>query len=278
MSIETSGTVSGIWRHPVKSMAGEEIRSTEVTARGLVGDRAYALVDTETNRAAVVRTWGAKLLGFAARFESEPQENQPLPNVQIAAPDGTVIAHADIAKQFSATFDRPFSLLSQAPEGLLVEFPKGTLGGSLADLTEAPLAGSAAPGTFFDLAPLHLVATTTLESLQAAAPKTPIDVRRFRANFVVQTTGAPFVENTWAGRTIAIGDDVVIKVTMPCPRCVNVTAEQPGLPKDASLLRTIAKLNTQDLGDFGRLPCVGAYGEVVRPGRVLHGDEVRLLD
>lgn len=38
-------TVHAIWRYPVKSMLGEEMRAGEVTPRGIVGDRAYALVD-----------------------------------------------------------------------------------------------------------------------------------------------------------------------------------------------------------------------------------------
>jgi uncharacterized protein YcbX len=277
MSTAASGNIGGIWRYPVKSMAGEEIPATEVTPRGLLGDRAYALVDTKTNRAAVVRTWGARMLSYSARFEEEPAGDQAMPGVRVTTPDGSVIAGADIETKLAVEFDRPLHLLSQAPEGLLVEFPKGTLGGTLAELTEAPLAGSAAPGTFFDLAPLHLITTATLEQLQAATPNTRIDARRFRPNFVVQTD-TPLAENGWVGRNLAIGDQVVIKVTMACPRCVNVTAEQPGLNKDAGLLRTIGKLNTQDLGDFGVLPCIGVYAEVVQPGLVKKGDAVRVLD
>lgn len=276
MSTATVGSISSIWRHPVKSMAGEAIGATHVTMRGVVGDRAFALVDTQTNRAAVVRTWGSQLLSYAARFTQEPASDAAPPPVQITAPDGSLISGSDIETKLAAAFNRPLKLLEQAPEGLLVEFPAGTLGGALADLTEAPLAGSAAPGTFFDLAPLHLVTTATLEQLQKAVPQTPIDARRFRPNFVVQTD-EPLAENGWAGHAIAIGDQVVIKVTMPCPRCVNVTAGQPGLPKDSGLLRTIAKLNTQDLGDFGTLPCVGVYAEVVQPGFVRQGDAVRVL-
>ncbi len=277
MSTAASGTIGGIWRYPVKSMAGEEIGATRVTPRGLLGDRAYAIVDTKTNRAAVVRTWGARMLSYSARFDSEPAEDQALPAVRVTTPDGSVIEGAGIEAKLAAEFDRPLNLLSQAPEGLLVEFPKGTLGGTLAELTEAPLAGAAAPGTFFDLAPLHLVTTATLARLQDEAGATRIDPRRFRPNFVVQT-GTPLVENGWVGRNLAIGDEVVVKVTLACPRCVNVTAEQPGLAKDAALLRTISKLNTQDLGDFGLLPCIGVYAEVVQPGLVKQGDAVRMLD
>jgi uncharacterized protein YcbX len=44
------GSVVGLWRYPVKSMMGEELNGAEVTARGLLGDRAYALIDSSTGR------------------------------------------------------------------------------------------------------------------------------------------------------------------------------------------------------------------------------------
>ena len=37
-----------VCRYPVKSMMGEELNAVRVTGRGLLGDRAYALVDAET--------------------------------------------------------------------------------------------------------------------------------------------------------------------------------------------------------------------------------------
>jgi uncharacterized protein YcbX len=42
------GRVVGIWRYPVKSMMGEELNATQMTPRGVLGDRAFALIDEET--------------------------------------------------------------------------------------------------------------------------------------------------------------------------------------------------------------------------------------
>ena len=44
------GSVTGLWRFPVKSMRGERLDEAHVTERGLVGDRAYALIDTDTGK------------------------------------------------------------------------------------------------------------------------------------------------------------------------------------------------------------------------------------
>ena len=39
------GSVAALWRYPVKSMMGEELNSSQVTDRGLAGDRQFAVVD-----------------------------------------------------------------------------------------------------------------------------------------------------------------------------------------------------------------------------------------
>jgi uncharacterized protein YcbX len=36
-----AGSVVALWRYPVKSMMGEELNSSEVTDRGLLGDRQF---------------------------------------------------------------------------------------------------------------------------------------------------------------------------------------------------------------------------------------------
>jgi uncharacterized protein YcbX len=44
------GSIVALWRYPVKSMQGEELTSSEVTHRGLLGDRSLALVDVAEGR------------------------------------------------------------------------------------------------------------------------------------------------------------------------------------------------------------------------------------
>ena len=38
-------TITAIWRYPVKSMAGERVRSTQLTNTGLLGDRVVQVYD-----------------------------------------------------------------------------------------------------------------------------------------------------------------------------------------------------------------------------------------
>jgi uncharacterized protein YcbX len=91
------GTVVSIWRYPVKSMLGEELNSSYVTERGLVGDRSYALIDQETGKVASAknpRKWG-KLFDFRAAFIDAPQAVENIPAVRITFPDGTQIFSSD---------------------------------------------------------------------------------------------------------------------------------------------------------------------------------------
>jgi len=272
--------VTSLWRYPIKSMAGEELLTTQVTARGLVGDRGYALVDRSANKVATVRTWGADLLKYRAEFVGEPQRDSRLPAARITTPESEVLitTHPDIDARLSAALGRrALTLMAQPPSNVLLEVPAGTLSGAYAATTDFPL-GGAAPGTFFDYGAVHLIAASTIARLQSAHRTGRIDIRRFRPNIVVETDGEPFLENAWVGRTIALGEEVVLRVTIPCPRCVVTTLAQSDLPRDPAILRTIADLNTRDLGDFGQLPCVGVYADVVRAGTLRHGDTVRVTN
>src|SRR3989442_7961785 len=114
-------------------------------------------------------------------------------------------------------------------------------------------------GTFFDLAVVQLLTTATIDRLRALYPEGRFEVRRFRPNIVVSTgpEDQGFVENDWIGHTVAIGDDVRLVITGPCPRCVMITLPQGDLPKDSGILRTAAQHNGVN---------VGVYGSVVSGG------------
>jgi len=46
------GAVVSLWRYPVKSMMGEEVQTAQVRDHGLLGDRAYALLDRADGKVA----------------------------------------------------------------------------------------------------------------------------------------------------------------------------------------------------------------------------------
>jgi uncharacterized protein len=274
-------SVQSLWRYPVKSMAGEALVAVEVGVRGLAGDRAYALVDQSANRigsAKNARRFG-QLLQWRAQFVAPPQPDAPPPAVVVTRHDGGSwnSTDPDLPAQLAELFGPGVDFISSAPAGLMMEIAAGTLGGNHAATTEVPVSGGAAPGTLFNYGSVHLVTTATLAALAAACPAGNFAVTRFRPNIVVDGAADGFPENEWVGREVAIGGQVRLRVSIPCPRCVVTTLPRPDLPLDAAILRTIAERNRVDMGDFGQLPCVGVYAEVLETGAIRQGDAVRLL-
>ena len=124
-------------------------------------------------------------------------------------------------------------------------------------------------GTFFDGATVHLLTTATLARLSEIYPQGRFEVPRFRPNIVVEmSTGEQgFVEQTWIGHTLTIGDEVRLKISGPCGRCVMTTLAQGDLPKDSGILRTAVQHNQGH---------VGVYAVVVQGGTIMRGDRVRV--
>lgn len=258
--------ISSIWRYPVKSMGGEQIRSVQVSERGLEGDRAFALFDPATRKVGTAKSTRR----FASLLQCKAETLSP-GIARITLPDATVLQtdQPDAEEVLAHYFGAGIQLISGADGAVLMDFPAGTLGGKYIDLTEAPVASAAPPGTLFDLAPLFLVTTSTLRALAAAYPEGDFALERFRPNVVLDTGDAPaFIENTWVGQTIPLGGEVEVQVALPCPRCVMTTLPRPGLPLDPGILKTIARLNSLDLGDYGTLPCLGVYAAVTKSGRL----------
>jgi len=265
------GWVVAIWRYPVKSMLGEELNAAAVTERGLVGDRALALVDAATGKVASAknpRRWPT-LFDFRAAYVEPPGDDALLPPVRITFPDGETLTtdRADAEPRLAAAVGRPVRLARTAPGAATAEgyWPDHGWLPQRDEVFDFPLP----PGTFFDCAAVHLVTTATLDRLRALAPASRFEVPRFRPNFVIEAAGGAggFVENGWAGRTLALGE-VRLRIDGPCPRCVMTTLSQGSLPKDPDVLRAAVQ------GNRGN---VGVYASVVRPGRTRRGDRVELV-
>jgi uncharacterized protein YcbX len=282
--METVGTIKELRRYPVKSMLGESIDASEVTERGLAGDRAYALVDADTGKivsAKRPRLWG-RMFELHASLGAG---GAPV----IALPDGSTIDAADpnADRVLSDVLGRKVSLVSTAKDvGILEEVwieekqadPYGpVVGKEGADrLIEIPASIGAPAGTFFDYSALHLVTTGTLGRLADEYRDGRFDVRRFRPNIVVEVPEHDFVENAWVGRLLKIGDAVRTEVLAATPRCIMTTLPQEDLPKDTGILRTAAQINKQPFGPFEGQPCVGVYAEVLAGGTLRVGDPVVL--
>lgn len=260
-------------------MAAEALGSVMVLAEhGVQGDRAFAVLDVETGRIASAkhpRRWGA-LLDCRAGFVERLAQGELRGPVTITMPDGTTVHsdHADVDRVLSAALGREVRLVAQPPPQATYDEHRPVQDDSRGE----PLAVGAGTGTFFDFAPIHLVTSATLARLGELRPASRFEVARFRPNLVIDTgTAQGFVETDWLGQIVAIGDQVRLCVTFPCPRCVMTTLAQAGLPADPEILRTAAAHNSQMFALLAkRMPIVGAYATIVRGGTIGVGDPVRL--
>lgn len=268
MATSDVGTVASLWRYPVKSMMGEELNASLVTERGLLGDRAFALVDRETGKvvsAKEPRKW-ARMFEFRASYAVPPGGNG-LPPMRIALPDGSIVTSdlPNLNEVLSRELGREVALAASAPDAPSLEEYWPDIEGLA--FREVVTDEAMPPGTFFDLAVVHVLTTATIDRLRELYADGRFEVRRFRPNVVVTGSDRGFVENDWIGRTLALGDEVRLEVTGPCPRCVMTTLPQYDLPKDPGILRAAAKHNAAN---------VGVYASVVRGGTVRRGDAVGL--
>ncbi len=268
------GTVTMLRRYPTKSMLGEARAALTVTARGIVGDRAWAVLDGETGKVASAKRpklWRG-LLGCAARTLDEGDGA-----VEIKLPDGTTrrAGDPDLDGRLSVLTGRAVRLASAPPAGAELDrsHPEEVLAKGLdADVASdiLKLGGGAPSGTSFDYAPLHLITSATLDAISAVLPDGAIETVRYRPNVVIRSpSGASgFVENDWVGATIRIGAAMALRVILQTPRCAIPTLSHGALPPRPGALRVTADYNRVEIPGFGNQPCAGVYAEVLHEGTV----------
>ena len=280
-----AGSVLSVLRYPVKSMMGEELTVADVTEGGLIGDRAYALIDNITGKIASAknpRKW-ARLFDCHANFVEPPRKGHPTPPVWIMLPVGSNITsdQPNANAVLSRFFGREVTLTKTAPDSPSLEEYWPDIDGLAhrETVTDETIALSSPKGSFFDYAVAHVLTTNTLNRLRELYPQGRFEARRFRPNVIVAVgKGEPdFVENSWVGLTVAIGESLMLSVTNPCPRCVMTTLPQADLPQDHGILRAAAQHNQPYVPALGSaMPSVGVYANVLRSGTVRRDDPVRL--
>lgn len=234
------GIVARLWRYPVKSMGGEQCESLDVNARGVEGDRLFALRDTNgkfgsgKNTRRFCRING--LFGFQAVYEGDI--------ATILFPDGRTMRgdHPDIHATLSNTLGQPVTLARE--EGI----------------------------SHLDAGPVHLLTTAALAWLRAAVPEVSADERRFRPNLLIEVPGNTQIERGWIGKMLSVGEEVRLRVSSATERCGMVAFAQADLPYDARILKCI----TQEAAlQFGVYAEVLVPGKIKRGDSVTLSPSVR---
>jgi uncharacterized protein YcbX len=293
------GVIHELYRYPVKSMAGERLDVAEVTRRGVVGDRAWAVRDDETHAITGGKRLPA-LMTCSARFLESPGRaaSRASARVQIELPDKTEVTSDDqsVHRRLSDVVGRKVSLCPlhaasdrrhyRAPKLGLAEmrrmFGVGT-GDPLPDFSMFPLSKlgeltlfATPPGSYYDAYPLHILTTASLEAMKQIAPQADFDVRRFRPNVLIETDqsapetdrGAPDLrEFGWCNATLSTGETAMV-VKIPTVRCSMPSRPQPGLGADTAVVKALAAHASR---------CIGVYAVITREGTIAVGDPVRVV-
>ncbi len=280
------GTLSQLWRYPVKSMAGEPLETASLTWRGIPGDRGWAIYD-ETRKGITGGKRLPRLRACAARYLEPPVAGAASPAAEITLPDGVRFHsdHDDASQRLSDYLGKRASFRALGPAGTETD-PRLTMQDEDEETVRAlnglwpgePMPDySAFPpdklrllrqGNFFDALPIHLITRTTLRTLETIAPDSVWDPRRFRMNLLVEsdaTDGYP--ELGWPGRRLRVGA-AVVELVAGCPRCVMVTQPVGDVPEDHRIMRTLVR-ETQHTA--------GVYARVAGEGVMRVGDTIELL-
>ncbi len=280
----SSGRVTSLFLHPIKSCRRVEVDSVTASATGLVGDREWQVVSgvkpvTQRGNAsmAVVSPTpiegGLRLSapGHAPIEVERPTAADSTSGSLIGVKVDTADAGDGAARWLSEVIGEDVRLVAMAP-GRSITVPDGL------DVFDQTIA-------FNDLSPALVANTASYEWLLERASE-PFPIERFRPNVVV-ATDEPFVEDTWARFRIG-GAEFARPVIWPrcaVPQVDQETGERHREP--AVVLRAhrwctsvpelseVARSVVENKGIFGIGCAIGPVGAEIAVGDTVEVDELR---
>ena len=212
------GRLVGLWRYPVKSMAGEPLDAAHVSWHGIDGDRRWAFVRP-----------GAVQSGFPwLTLRDRPDLNAYVPS--FADPDRPDISPTRVTTPSGADYDVVDPALGAElhPDGAqVIRQQRGV----------------------FDAFPLSLITTQTLARLGEMVGR-ELGPERFRPNLLIEATGKAFAEDDWVGCALRIGG-LTTRVDKRDGRCVVITIDPVTAERDPTILRAVATHRQGCLGVYG---------------------------
>jgi len=222
-------------------MAGERLDSAKIGWHGIEGDRRFAFRRL-ADRGAFPWLTASRLPELLLYTPTGRQDSaeEPLPT-HVLTPDGREYGLMDEAlRKEIATRHRADVELMQLRYGI------------------------------FDQASVSAIALGTIRSI-AREVGHDLDVRRFRPNVLIDTTGGqPFEEDHWVGKILEFGSEGMgpaISVTMQDKRCVMINLDPDTAEANAEVMKTVIRMNDN---------YAGVYGTVVKTGELRVGQVVRL--
>lgn len=216
------GKVESLWRYPVKSLIGEMLNDIDIDARGVSGDRAYAVSNLDGKQGSGKDTRRFKRIDGLFSMSAKTTDD----GVSIKFPDGISLTNKD---------ESIHSKLTQI------------LGQSVTLTKEAEI-------PHFDDGAVHILTTGSLSLLHALLPNSGIEPRRFRPNIVLDSQ---YSDQDIVGKTIKVGGSI-LEITHKTERCRMITIDQKDLDNRPEILKAVSKRFGLDFGVYARVLSTGS--------------------
>lgn len=240
------GTLASLRRYPVKSMAGEDLAEARVTFAGIMGDRAYAFIDTR-NKSDFPWMTGRQaheMILFRPRFIGPFQAEDEIPReeqyaIEVTTPEGRNFRMGD--EQFTRYLEERFG------RSLRLRFSERSM---------------------TDSRPISILGLGTVRALSEEIGM-DLDRRRFRENFYVEWQDPrPFFEDELIGRELQVGEKVKLQVVKKDARCVMIGIDPDTAKRSPHVFEHVSR-------KYGG--STGVYGAVLQEGIVRAHDTVCVI-
>lgn len=256
------GKVESLWRYPVKSMRGEELDEIFAGYAGVYGDRLFAFESSANRRGFPFFTGRDKreMIRYRARFRNPEKASRPV-NFAEAEENGANPISAG-ATDLMIDVETPDGKTFAIDDPQLIDHLRAEVDGK----HELILLRSDKAMT--DCRPLSIFAVQTARKL-GQETSVDIDKRRFRANVYIDLESSDgFAEDKFVGKSLRIGEKVVVSVLERDPRCMMITLDPDTAEKSPAILKAVAQAHEG---------MAGVYGAVLVEGIIRKGDPIELL-
>src|SRR5579884_2291567 len=259
------GRVESLWRYPVKSMRGEELREAFAGFAGVYGDRLYAFRSSAAPTGFPYFTGREQeaMLLYRPRYRYPERTVKPVNLAEAEAlGSGVTPVYADFS-DFMLDVETPAGELLAIDDPRLIRSLREGVGGR----HELTLLRSGRAMT--DCRPVSLISMQTVRKLSEESGM-ELDKRRFRASVYVELeSGQAFGEDAFVGRSLRIGTRAVVAMLQRDSRCKMITLDPDTGQASPEISKRLAREHE------GK---AGIYGAVLVEGMIRPGDEVVMVD
>jgi len=241
--IRKIGTITGIYRYPVKSMAGQRLNTAQLGWHGLEGDRRFAFrrIGVQTGFPWLSAGKLPKLIHYTP-FNNEKEGMEQMPtHIRTPTSRELEIRSAELQQEIAEAYGSPVEMM-QLDQGI------------------------------FDEAKVSIISQATIAAIEKESG-VKLEVERFRPNLLVETLdGKAFEEDDWVGKTLLIGEGAnapALHIYMRDVRCMMINLHPTTGAVAATVLKAVVRMNENH---------AGAYANVLRTGTISTGNQFFLQE